>query len=103
VTSDATVGVLRLTLKADIIVCTAQGPGVIKPVGFWGIANAGVPIPAVLSLQSNPNIANDMGAYDEVDYKITTESLTPRGTIIISPPLNYRFVRTGLQTHGCLP
>lgn len=103
VTSDTAVGVQTLTLMANIIVCTTQGLGVVKPVAFWAIVPGHVPFPPLLNVQFNPNIAGDMGLYDEVDYKITTQSLTPSGKSVTSPPLQYRFVRPGLQPHPCIP
>jgi hypothetical protein len=103
VTSNSVSGVVRLTLFADITVCTTQGVSVIKPEATWGFVEGVDPPPASLSVQSTPNIANDLAAYDEVDYKITTESVTTRAVITRSPPLYYRFVRSGGQAHGCIP
>lgn len=101
--SDPVVGLQQLTLFAEITVCTTQGTGVVKPTATWGWATGNGAYPSTLNTQFAPNIATDMGTYDEVDYKLTTWSQSAGGKFAFSPPLQCRFVRPGLQPHPCIP
>jgi hypothetical protein len=102
---DPIVGVKQLQLYATISVCNANGGGGSQPTKTWATVNSTVGTPTsyqtVLALQFTPNIIQDMGAFNEVDYKISSTVTTPYSNTVNSQPLYYRFVRPGMQAHGC--
>jgi hypothetical protein len=101
---DPVLGLKQLNLYATASVCTNGGGGP-KPSVTWATTNSAVGTPTsyqtVLALSFSPNIIQDLGSFDEVDYKIHSGVTTPYGNTVYSQLLYYRFVRPGTVAHGC--
>jgi hypothetical protein len=103
--NDLTVGLNSIVLDVNRAVCNpgSGGPGNLPTIQPTNVTASGPTRQTVLAFTWSPHVAQDMGAFGQIDYALTVRATTAGGLHLNTTTLFYSFSRSGQFQNTCLP